>query len=175
MLHSAILPHHTKWVSLFENLKYIVIDELHTYRGVFGSHVANVIRRLKRICAFYGSDPTFICTSATIANPKELAEQLTGSKVHLIERNGAPSGKKNFVFYNPPVVNKPLNIRQSAATVVNQLAKTFLKEKIQTIVFARSRVRVEVILSHIQELVKKEIGPKSIRGYRGAICRKSGA
>lgn len=172
MLHSAILPHHTKWVSLFENLKYIVIDELHTYRGVFGSHVANVIRRLKRICAFYGSDPTFICTSATIANPKELAEQLTGSKVHLIERNGAPSGKKNFVFYNPPVVNKPLNIRQSAATVVNQLAKTFLKEKIQTIVFARSRVRVEVILSHIQELVKKEIGPKSIRGYRGGYLPK---
>ncbi|PRO42562.1 DEAD/DEAH box helicase [Bacillus sp. LLTC93] len=172
MLHSAILPHHTKWVSLFENLKYIVIDELHTYRGVFGSHVANVIRRLKRICAFYGSDPIFICTSATIANPKELAEQLTGSKVYLIERNGAPSGKKNFVFYNPPVVNKPLNIRQSAATVVNQLAKTFLKEKIQTIVFARSRVRVEVILSHIQELVKKEIGPKSIRGYRGGYLPK---
>lgn len=172
MLHSAILPHHTKWVSLFENLKYIVIDELHTYRGVFGSHVANVIRRLKRICAFYGSEPVFICTSATIANPKELAQQLTGSKVHLIERNGAPSGKKNFVFYNPPVVNKPLNIRQSAATVVNQLAKTFLKEKIQTIVFARSRVRVEVILSHIQELVKKEIGPKSIRGYRGGYLPK---
>ncbi|OLP65034.1 hypothetical protein BACPU_19900 [Bacillus pumilus] len=172
MLHSAILPHHTKWVSLFENLKFIVIDELHTYRGVFGSHVANVIRRLKRICAFYGSDPIFICTSATIANPKELAEQLTGSKVHLIDRNGAPSGKKNFVFYNPPVVNQPLNIRQSAATVVNQLAKTFLKEKIQTIVFARSRVRVEVILSHIQELVKKEIGPKSIRGYRGGYLPK---
>lgn len=175
MLHSAILPHHTKWVSLFENLKYIVIDELHTYRGVFGSHVANVIRRLKRICAFYGSDPTFICTSATIANPKELAEQLTGSKVHLIERNGAPSGKKNFVFYNPPVVNKPLNIRQSAATVVNQLAKTFLKEKIQTIVFARSRVRVEVILSHIQELVKKKLVLNRSVVIAGAICRKSGA
>lgn len=172
MLHSAILPHHTKWVSLFENLKYIVIDELHTYRGVFGSHVANVIRRLKRVCAFYGSDPIFICTSATIANPKELAQQLTGNRMHLIERNGAPSGKKNFVFFNPPVVNKPLNIRQSAATVVNQLAKTFLKEKIQTIVFARSRVRVEVILSHIQELVKKEIGPKSIRGYRGGYLPK---
>ncbi|SEG05480.1 DEAD/DEAH box helicase [Paenibacillus sp. UNC499MF] len=172
MLHSAILPHHTKWVSLFENLKYIVIDELHTYRGVFGSHVANVIRRLKRICKFYGSDPVFICTSATIANPKELAEQLTGSPMRLIDDNGAPRGRKHFVFYNPPVVNKPLNIRRSATAEVNSLAKQFLKNKIQTIIFARSRVRVEIILSHIQELVKNEIGTKSIRGYRGGYLPK---
>ncbi|MCG8397352.1 DEAD/DEAH box helicase [Bacillus atrophaeus] len=172
MLHSAILPHHTKWVSLFENLKYIVIDELHTYRGVFGSHVANVIRRLKRICQFYGSSPIFICTSATIANPKELAEQLTGSPMRLIDDNGAPSGRKHFVFYNPPIVNKPLNIRKSATIEVNELAKEFLKNKVQTIVFARSRVRVEIILSHIQELVKKEIGTKSIRGYRGGYLPK---
>ncbi|MFB7813820.1 DEAD/DEAH box helicase [Paenibacillus chitinolyticus] len=172
MLHSAILPHHTKWVSLFENLKYIVIDELHTYRGVFGSHVANVIRRLKRICKFYGSDPVFICTSATIANPKELAEQLTGSPMRLIDDNGAPRGRKHFVFYNPPVVNKPLNIRRSAAAEVNNLAKQFLKNKIQTIVFARSRVRVEIILSRIQELVKNELGTKSIRGYRGGYLPK---
>ncbi|EGL19184.1 MULTISPECIES: DEAD/DEAH box helicase [unclassified Paenibacillus] len=172
MLHSAILPHHTKWVSLFENLKYIVIDELHTYRGVFGSHVANVIRRLKRICKFYGSDPVFICTSATIANPKELAEQLTGSPMRLIDDNGAPRGRKHFVFYNPPVVNKPLNIRRSAAAEANNLAKQFLKNKIQTIVFARSRVRVEIILSRIQELVKNELGTKSIRGYRGGYLPK---
>lgn len=172
MLHSAILPHHTKWVSLFENLKYIVIDELHTYRGVFGSHVANVIRRLKRICRFYGSDPVFICTSATIANPKELGEQLTGKPMRLVEDNGAPSGRKHFVFYNPPIVNKPLNIRKSATAEVNELAKEFLKNKVQTIVFARSRVRVEIILSHIQELVKKEIGTKSIRGYRGGYLPK---
>ncbi|MCY8484674.1 DEAD/DEAH box helicase [Bacillus atrophaeus] len=172
MLHSAILPHHTKWVGLFENLKYIVIDELHTYRGVFGSHVANVIRRLKRICQFYGSSPIFICTSATIANPKELAEQLTGSPMRLIDDNGAPSGRKHFVFYNPPIVNKPLNIRKSATIEVNELAKEFLKNKVQTIVFARSRVRVEIILSHIQELVKKEIGTKSIRGYRGGYLPK---
>lgn len=127
MLHSAILPHHTKWVSLFENLKYIVIDELHTYRGVFGSHVANVIRRLMRICAFYGSKPSFICTSATIANPRELAEQLTGKSVRLIDDNGAPAGRKHFAFYNPPIINKPLHIRKSATVEVNELAKTFLK------------------------------------------------
>jgi DEAD/DEAH box helicase domain-containing protein len=167
MLHAAILPHHTKWVSLFSNLKYIVIDELHTYRGVFGSHVANVIRRLKRICKFYGSDPLFICTSATIANPKELAEQLTGKPMRLIDDNGAPRGRKHFVFYNPPVVNKALNIRKSAIVEVNHLAREFLANKVQTIVFARSRVRVEIILSHLQELIKDKIGTKSIRGYRG--------
>ncbi|WP_189013991.1 DEAD/DEAH box helicase [Paenibacillus marchantiophytorum] len=167
MLHSAILPHHTKWVSLFSNLKYIVIDELHTYRGVFGSHVANVIRRLQRICKFYGSDPLFICTSATIANPQELAEQLTGKPMRLIDNNGAPRGRKHFAFYNPPIVNKPLNLRKSATVEVNQLAKEFLTNNVQTIVFARSRVRVELILSHLQEIVKNELGTKSIRGYRG--------
>lgn len=172
MLHSGILPHHTKWVSLFENLKYVVIDELHTYRGVFGSHVANLLRRLKRICAFYGSDPVFICTSATIANPKELAEQLTGKPMRLIDDNGAPRGRKHFVFYNPPIVNKPLNIRKSAMAEVNQLAAEFLRNKVQTIVFARSRVRVELILSHLQELTKNKIGPKTIRGYRGGYLPK---
>ncbi|QKS71310.1 DEAD/DEAH box helicase [Paenalkalicoccus suaedae] len=167
MLHAAILPHHTKWISLFENLETIVIDELHTYRGVFGSHVANVIRRLKRICEYYGSKPTFICTSATIANPSELCQELIGEDVVLIDNNGAPRGKKHVVLYNPPVVHKQLNIRKSATRVVNELASQFLKQKIQTIVFARSRVRVEVILSHLQELTKKEINTRSIRGYRG--------
>jgi DEAD/DEAH box helicase domain-containing protein len=167
MLHSAILPHHTKWVSLFENLKYVVIDELHIYRGVFGSHVANVIRRLRRICRFYGSDPIFICTSATIANPLELAEKLTEKPVKLVDNNGAPSGKKHFVFYNPPIVNKPLNIRRSATLEARKLAGELLKNKIQTIVFARSRVRVEILLSYLQELVKHKLGPKAIRGYRG--------
>ncbi|MDR6998114.1 DEAD/DEAH box helicase [Neobacillus niacini] len=167
MLHSAILPHHTKWVSLFENLKFVVIDELHTYRGVFGSHVANVIRRLKRICQYYGSNPVFICTSATIANPLELAEALTEEKMCLIDKNGAPSGRKNFLFYNPPIVNKPLNIRRSATLEVRKIAGELLKNKIQTIVFARSRVRVEIILTYLQELVKNQLGPKSIMGYRG--------
>ncbi|MDZ5473209.1 DEAD/DEAH box helicase [Bacillus sp. 31A1R] len=167
MLHSAILPHHTKWVSLFENLKYVVIDELHIYRGVFGSHVANVIRRLRRICNYYGSNPIFICTSATIANPLELAENLTNCKMQLIDNNGAPSGKKHFLFYNPPIVNKPLNIRRSATLEARKLAGTLLKNKIQTIVFARSRVRVEILLTYLQELVKYQLGPKAIRGYRG--------
>ena len=167
MLHSGILPHHTKWVSLFENLKYVVIDELHTYKGVFGSHTANVIRRLKRICRFYGSDPQFICTSATIANPKELAEALTEHEMVLIDKNGAPSGKKHFVFYNPPIVNKPLNIRRSAVLEVRKIASDLLRNKIQTIVFARSRVRVEILLTYLQELVAKQLGPKAISGYRG--------
>lgn len=167
MLHSAILPHHTKWVSLFENLKYVVIDELHIYRGVFGSHVANVIRRLRRICRFYGSDPVFICTSATIANPLELAQSLTEKKMKLIDNNGAPSGRKHFVFYNPPIVNKPLNIRRSATLEVRSLAVELLKNKVQTIVFAKSRVRVEILLTYLQELVKHKLGPKAIRGYRG--------
>ncbi len=167
MLHSGILPHHTKWVSLFENLKFIVIDELHTYRGVFGSHVANVIRRLKRICRYYGSNPVFICTSATIANPLELAELLTEERMQLINNNGAPSGKKHFLFYNPPIVNKPLNIRRSATLEVRKIAGELLKNKIQTIVFARSRVRVEIILTYLQELVKNQLGAKSIMGYRG--------
>ena len=167
MLHSAILPHHTKWVSLFENLKYVVIDELHIYRGVFGSHVANVIRRLKRICNYYGSDPVFICTSATIANPLELAEGLTEKDMVLIDNNGAPSGRKHFIFYNPPVVNIPLNVRRSATLETRRLAGEFLKNRIQTIVFARSRVRVEILLTYLQELVKHKLGPKAIRGYRG--------
>lgn len=168
MLHSSILPHHTKWVSFFENLNYIVIDELHTYRGVFGSHVANVIRRLKRICEFYGSHPIFICTSATISNPKAHAESLTGRKMKLIDNNGAPSSAKHFVFYNPPVVNKPLNIRKSATLEVKDLAKDFLRNGIQTIVFARSRVRVEILLSYLQAHVHggRTEGPQ-IRGYRG--------
>ncbi|GIN85706.1 putative ATP-dependent helicase YprA [Heyndrickxia sporothermodurans] len=167
MLHSGVLPHHTKWVSFFENLKYIIIDELHIYRGVFGSHVANVIRRLKRICEYYGSNPIFICTSATIENPKELAEKLTGESIVLVNNNGAPSGKKHFVFYNPPIVNKPLNIRRSATLEVRNLAKKLLAEKIQTIVFAKSRVRVEIILTYLQEVIKNELGTKSIQGYRG--------
>ena len=114
MLHSGILPHHTKWTKLFENLKFIVIDEIHHYRGVFGSHMANVMRRLKRICDFYGSKPQFICCSATIANPGELASRITGAEVVVIDNNGAPSGGKHFIFYNPPVVNRELGIRRSS-------------------------------------------------------------
>ncbi len=168
MLHSGILPHHTKWVKLFENLKYIVVDEVHHYRGVFGSHVANVMRRLRRICKFYGSDPQFICASATIANPNELASKLTGVEVELVNNNGAPSGAKEFIFYNPPVVNRELGIRRSNVLEAKRLASYFLKNKIQTIVFARSRLKTEVLVSYLKELCKG-IGqnPKAIRGYRG--------
>lgn len=168
MLHSGILPHHTKWVKLFENLQYIVIDEVHHYRGVFGSHVANVLRRLKRICEFYGSHPQFICASATIANPEELASKLTGADVQLVNNNGAPAGQKEFVFYNPPVVNRELGIRRSNILEVRRLATHFLKQKIQTIVFARSRLKTEVLVSYLKELCKG-IGqnPNAIRGYRG--------
>ncbi len=172
MLHSAILPHHTKWVKLFENLAYIVIDEVHSYRGVFGSHVANVIRRLKRICRFYGSNPRFICASATIDNPQEHAERLIGERVSLVDNNGAPAGEKHFVFYNPPVVNQQLGIRKSSVLETRKLAGLLLKSGIQTIVFARSRVRVELLLTYLQELVRHELGGKSIRGYRGGYLPK---
>src|SRR5215831_18613449 len=123
MLHSGILPHHTKWAKAFENLRYVVIDELHYYRGVYGSHLANILRRLKRSCEFYGSSPQFICCSATIANPKELAEALTGQPFELVEKNGAPSGDKYMVFYNPPVVNRPLGIRKSYLNESRRVAK----------------------------------------------------
>lgn len=172
MLHSAILPHHTKWVKLFENIKYIVIDELHSYRGVFGSHVANVIRRLKRICRFYGSNPQFICASATIDNPREHAERLIGEEVALIDNNGAPMGEKHFICYNPPVVNKQLGIRRSSVLETRRLAASLLRQGVQTIVFARSRVRVELLLTYLQELVKDELGTKTIRGYRGGYLPK---
>jgi len=172
MLHSAILPHHTKWVKLFENLRYIVIDELHSYRGVFGSHVANVIRRLLRICRFYGSRPQFICASATIENPKEHAERLTGCRMTLVDNNGAPSGEKHFVFYNPPVVNPQLGIRKSSVLETRKIAGSLLKNGVQTIVFARSRVRMEILLTYLQDLVRHELGPKKIRGYRGGYLPK---
>ena len=167
MLHSGILPHHTKWVSLFENLKYIIIDELHTYKGVFGSHVAHVLRRLKRICNYYGSDPVFICTSATIANPGELAESLTNTKMRLISNNGAPAGKKHFIFYNPPVVHPTFGIRRSAVLEVRDIASLLYREGIQTIVFAKSRVRVEMLVTYLQDLTKKKLFDDSVMGYRG--------
>ncbi|QCR32201.1 DEAD/DEAH box helicase [Lysinibacillus sp. SGAir0095] len=167
MLHSGILPHHTKWVSLFENLKYIVIDELHTYKGVFGSHVSHVIRRLKRICAFYGSDPIFICTSATIKNPKELAEKLTNTKHQLIANSGAPVGKKTFLFYNPPIVHPTFGVRRSSVLEVRDLATRLFEAGIQTIVFAKSRVRVEMLVTYLKSLTKNKIQDESIRGYRG--------
>jgi DEAD/DEAH box helicase domain-containing protein len=168
MLHDGILPHHTKWMRLFENLRYIVIDELHTYRGVFGSHLANVMRRLRRIANFYGSDPRFICSSATIANPGQLASQLIEKEVEVVEENGAPAGEKLIVFYNPPMVNRNLGIRRSYINEATHVAKEILGRKMQTIVFANSRLHTEVILTYLQQAISPKPGqPEPIRGYRG--------
>jgi DEAD/DEAH box helicase domain-containing protein len=168
MLHTGILPHHTKWVSFFENLKFVVIDELHTYRGVFGSHMTNVLRRLNRICHFYGSKPQFICCSATIANPKELAEKLLGREISLVDQSGAPSSEKVFIFYNPPVVNKELGIRRSHIHAARQLASPFIEQGIQTILFATSRLYVEVLTKYLKDRFEKKLEDKGkIRGYRG--------
>src|SRR5205807_6682975 len=168
MLHTGILPHHTKWMCLFENLRYIVLDELHTYRGVFGSHLANVLRRLKRIARFYASDPQFICCSATIANPGELASQLIENEVKVVEENGAPAGEKLFVFYNPPIVNRNLGIRRSYINEATRVAKEILARRLQTIVFANSRLQTEVLLTYLKQANPPKPGqPEPIRGYRG--------
>ncbi|MCV0403730.1 MAG: DEAD/DEAH box helicase [Chloroflexi bacterium] len=168
MLHAAILPHHTKWFKLFENLRYVVIDELHTYRGLFGSHVANVIRRLRRICNHYGSDPIFICASATIANPRELAEAVLEAPVDLIDDNGAPAGRKHILIVNPPVANQELGIRGSALLTGQHLAERLIGGGVQTIAFARSRTAVEVLTSYLRETFEPPPGhPHTIRGYRG--------
>jgi DEAD/DEAH box helicase domain-containing protein len=168
MLHTGILPHHTKWIRLFENLRYIVIDELHTYRGVFGSHLANVLRRLKRVAQFYGSDPQFISCSATIANPGELASALIEKEVEVVDDNGAPAGEKLFVFYNPPMVNRNLGIRRSYINEATRVAKEILARKLQTIVFANSRLQTEVLLTYLRQANPPKPGqPEPIRGYRG--------
>lgn len=168
MLHQGILPHHAKWVKLFENLRYVVIDEIHAYRGVFGSNLANVLRRLKRICAFYGSNPTFICCSATIRNPKELAEAMTGKKMLLIDQNGAPAGERHVVFYNPPVVNAQLGIRAGSIPETRNIAASMLKAGVQNIVFARARLTVEVLVRYLKDMVRDPLGNAGkVRGYRG--------
>jgi len=168
MLHLGILPHHTKWMDFFVNLKYVVIDEVHIYRGVFGSHLANVIRRLKRICRFYGSSPQFICCSATIANPQELSQKIVGEDFVLVDNNGAPQGEKHFLFYNPPVINKELGIRKSLIKEVARFVAYFLNYDIQTIIFARSRLTTEVLTSYLKDfLVKTGRSKDIVRGYRG--------
>jgi DEAD/DEAH box helicase domain-containing protein len=190
MLHTGILPHHTQWAALFENLRFVVLDELHTYRGVFGSHLANVIRRLKRIAAFYGSAPQFICCSATIANPLELAQKLLdvksgslpspvgelsngaragdGGRLTLIDDDGAPRGEKHFILLNPPIVDKTLGQRRSYTLEARDVAARFLSAGIQTIVFARARLTTEVLLTYLRDAVGPlDVDPQTIRGYRG--------
>ena len=168
MVHSGILPHHPRWAKLFENLRFVVIDELHAYRGVFGSHLANIMRRLQRICRHYGSDPVFICSSATIANPRELAEGLIGRPFELVEKNGAPRGEKFFLFVNPPVVNAQLGIRRSYLAETRRVALEFLKHNLQLIVFGQSRLAVEILTTYLKDAFHGPPGAADvIRGYRG--------
>lgn len=168
MLHQGILPHHTKWVRLFENLKYVVIDEIHAYRGVFGSNLANVLRRLERICAFYGAHPTFICCSATIHNPKELAESMTGRAMTMIDDNGAPAGRRHVIFYNPLVINRQLGIRAGSLPTTRDIAARLVRAGVQSIVFARSRLAVEVLVRYAKDMVRDPLGNAGrVRGYRG--------
>ncbi|HDP80181.1 MAG TPA: DEAD/DEAH box helicase, partial [Spirochaetes bacterium] len=165
MLHAGILPHHPIWVKLFENLQFVVIDEIHSYRGVFGSHFANLMRRLQRVCRFYGANPRFICCSATISNPGEHAESLIGRRVRVIDRNGAPRGERHYVLYNPPVVNRELGIRASAVKEAASVGSLVLNNKIPLIVFARSRMRVEIISTYLKEKCPGLAG--RIAAYRG--------
>ncbi len=168
MVHSGILPHHPRWAKLFENLRFVVIDELHAYRGVFGSHLANIMRRLQRICRHYGSDPVFICSSATIANPRDLAEGLIGRPFELVENNGAPRGEKFFLFVNPPVVNAQLGIRRSYLAETRRVALEFLKHNLQLIVFGQSRLAVEILTTYLKDAFHGPPGAADvIRGYRG--------
>ena len=168
MLHAAILPHHTKWFQLFEQLQIIVIDELHTYRGLFGSHVANVLRRLLRICAHYGSHPVIVCCSATIGNPGQLATLLTGRAARVVDRNGAPSGERHIVMVQPPLLDPATGARGSAHTLATRWALPFLRAGRQTLVFGRSRVGVELMLTNLREALRAGYGPRTqVRGYRG--------
>ncbi len=168
MLHQGILPHHTKWAQFFENLRYVVIDEMHTYRGVFGSHVANLIRRLRRICRFYGSDPRFVLCSATIANPGELAAQLIGEEVHAITESGAPSGEKHLLLWNPPVINPDLGIRASARSQTSRIARTAVRAGLKTIIFAQTRLMVEVLTKYLKDVFDRDPRkPPRVSAYRG--------
>jgi DEAD/DEAH box helicase domain-containing protein len=168
MLHQGILPHHTKWAQFFENLRYVVIDEVHTYRGVFGSHVANVLRRLQRICAFYGSRPQFILCSATIGNPQAHAQALVEREVTAITESGAPSGDRHLLLWNPPVVNPDLGLRASARSQSNLIARLAIRSGLKTLVFAQSRLMVEVLTKYLKDVFDHDPRkPARIRSYRG--------
>jgi DEAD/DEAH box helicase domain-containing protein len=168
MLHAGILPHHTRWAKFFEKLRYIVIDELHYYRGVYGSHLANLLRRLKRVCEFYRSAPAFVCSSATIANPRELARALTGREFELIDQSGAPRGERYVVFYNPPVVNRQLGIRRSYLNETRRISSELITRGQQTLVFANNRLATEVLVKYLKDACERPpLGPGAVRGYRG--------
>jgi DEAD/DEAH box helicase domain-containing protein len=164
MVHTGILPHHTLWSNFLHNLNFVVIDEMHIYRGVFGSHIANLIRRLKRIAAFYGAKPQFILTSATIANPKELAENLVEEPVELIIEDGSARGKRHFILYNPPIYNPETGLRKSALSESLRLAQDLFTYRIQTLIFTHSRRMVEIGLRNLR--LKVEGRENEIHGYR---------
>jgi len=168
MLHQGVLPNHTKWAQFFEGLETVVIDEMHSYRGVFGSHVANVLRRLRRICRFYGSNPRFILCSATIANPAQLAEALIGQPVTVTTRSGAPSGARHLLLWNPPVVNPDLGIHASARSQTPRIAKAAVEQGLKSIVFAKSRLMVEVLTKYLKDHFDRDSRrPARIAAYRG--------
>lgn len=168
MLHQGILPHHTKWAQFFECLQFVVIDELHTYRGVFGAHVANVLRRLRRIGRFYGIEPVFIFCSATIANPAELASRLIAEDVRTIATSGAPQGARHVLLWNPPVVNPELGIRASARSQTARIARFAVDSQLKTIVFAQSRLLVEVLTKYLKDALDGDPRrPPRVRAYRG--------
>ncbi|MCL2276342.1 MAG: DEAD/DEAH box helicase [Treponema sp.] len=172
MLHSGILPNHPKWISFFSNLKFIVIDEAHVYRGVMGSHVANVIRRLKRVASFYGASPNFILCSATIANPEKLCESLIGQDVELVDKNGSPRGEKRIILYNPRETDKTQGKRASVDIESRRWMTSLLKIGIKTILFAHSRIRTEVVASYVNDDIKNlYTDNKRIRveAYRGGF------
>lgn len=168
MLHAAVLPHHAKWADFFRGLKYIVVDELHVYRGVFGSHLANLFARLQRICDFYGSHPVFICCSATTANPGEHAEALTGRKVRVISENGAPSSEKEFIIYNPFLVKKQSGHKPSQVQAAVGITKEALSRGSSAIVFSQTRDMAELLPRYLRgELAKQGLDPNMVAGYRG--------
>lgn len=170
MLHSGILPNHPKWIKFLSNLEFVVIDELHTYRGIFGSHMANLMTRLKRIGEFYGRKIRFICCSATIANPGELAGAITGRDVSVLDENGAPLGKRHLILYNPPLVDPVQGIRRGIVLESKRLALRFLRGGVKTIVFGRSRIRVELISGYIRQALKNHFNENErirVESYRG--------
>lgn len=169
MLHSGILPHHPRWAEFFHRLEYVVVDEIHVYRGIFGSHVAGVLRRLRRICRHHGSNPIWICASATIANPQDLAQRLTGLPFQVVERDGAPRGRKHFLFWNPPRVGQAGMERRSSNGEAKEIVLRLLREGYQAIVFVKTRAMTEVLLRYCQEDLQRDGGglARRIRAYRG--------
>ncbi len=171
MIHAGILPHHAHWARMFQKLRYVVIDELHTYRGVFGSHVAHVLARLRRAARFHGSEPRFLCATATIGNPKEHAARLLGvpeETVELVGESGAPTGERRLFLYNPPVVNAELGIRASTWKAAVRLAGDLALARVPTIVFGQSRNGVEVMLKYLRDRLEDSSLPAdAIMAYRG--------